>query len=91
MSLAENAFLSGFDPMSLTRAGFVRTSARDDYAGAICADYSVKTRGIETLARNLSGGNLQRFITGREVLQDPAVLVASNPTWGVDAGAAAAI
>jgi simple sugar transport system ATP-binding protein len=42
-------------------------------------------------ARSLSGGNLQKFIVGREVLQDPGVLMVSQPTWGVDAGAAAAI
>ena len=43
------------------------------------------------LARSLSGGNLQKFVVGREVLQNPGVLVVSQPTWGVDAGAAAAI
>ncbi len=91
MSLTENAFLSGFGPLGLTYLGLVRTGARDRYASEICDGFAVKTRGIETLARNLSGGNLQRFITGREVLQEPAVLAASNPTWGVDAGAAAAI
>ena len=43
------------------------------------------------LAGSLSGGNLQKFIVGREVMQKPGVLVVSQPTWGVDAGAAAAI
>ncbi len=42
-------------------------------------------------ARSLSGGNLQKFLVGREVMQQPGVLVISQPTWGVDAGAAAAI
>jgi simple sugar transport system ATP-binding protein len=42
-------------------------------------------------ARGLSGGNLQKFIVGREVLQDPGILIVFQPTWGVDAGAAAAI
>ena len=40
---------------------------------------------------SLSGGNLQKFIVGREILREPGVLVVSQPTWGVDAGAAAAI
>ena len=43
------------------------------------------------MARSLSGGNLQKFVIGREVLQDPDVLVVNQPTWGVDAAAAAAI
>ena len=42
-------------------------------------------------AASLSGGNLQKFIVGREILRNPAVLVVSQPTWGVDAGAAAVI
>ena len=40
---------------------------------------------------SLSGGNLQKFIVGREILREPGVLVVSQPTWGVDAGAAATI
>ena len=43
------------------------------------------------MASSLSGGNLQKFVVGREILQTPGVLVAAQPTWGVDAGAAAAI
>ena len=42
-------------------------------------------------ARSLSGGNLQKFVIGREVLQRPDVLVVNQPTWGVDAAAAAVI
>mgnify|MGYP000355928224 CR=1 FL=1 len=47
--------------------------------------------GGEEHAAYLSGGNLQKFVIGREVLQDPDVLVVNQPTWGVDAAAAAAI
>ena len=54
-------------------------------------EFDVRTPGVDTLARSLSGGNLQKFVVGREVLQDRGVLVVSQPTWGVDAGAAAAI
>ena len=49
------------------------------------------TRGPLALAGSLSGGNLQKFIMGREIMQQPDVLVVCQPTWGVDAGAAAAI
>jgi simple sugar transport system ATP-binding protein len=51
----------------------------------------VKATGPDALAGSLSGGNLQKYIMGREILQRPDVLVVSQPTWGVDAGAAAAI
>ena len=53
--------------------------------------FDVRTPGASAAARSLSGGNLQKFMVGREVLQDPGILVVSQPTWGVDAGAAAAI
>jgi simple sugar transport system ATP-binding protein len=43
------------------------------------------------MAQSLSGGNLQKYIVGRELAQRPAVLIAAQPTWGVDVGAAAAI
>src|SRR5206468_11414691 len=42
-------------------------------------------------ASSLSGVNLQKFVVGREILREPGVLVVSQPTWGVDAGAAATI
>ena len=53
--------------------------------------FDVRTPGTATSAGSLSGGNLQKFVVGREILQAPGVLVISQPTWGVDAGAAAAI
>jgi simple sugar transport system ATP-binding protein len=51
----------------------------------------VKALGPRSTAGSLSGGNLQKFIMGREILQEPTALVVSQPTWGVDAGAAGAI
>ena len=51
----------------------------------------MKTPGVENAANSLSGGNLQKFIFGREILQGPGVIVVLQPTWGVDAGSAAAI
>ncbi|MCP5150272.1 MAG: ABC transporter ATP-binding protein [Ectothiorhodospiraceae bacterium] len=91
MMLSENAFLSGFGPKALTWLGFVRFRARDAFAREICRDFGVKAESIRAAAASLSGGNLQKFITGRELSQQPRVLVAAHPTWGVDAGAAAAI
>src|SRR3954451_25155705 len=53
--------------------------------------FDVRTAGVTHAASSLSGGNLQKFIVGREVMQDPDVLVVAQPTWGVDAAAAASI
>jgi general nucleoside transport system ATP-binding protein len=53
--------------------------------------FDVRTSGPGTAAKALSGGNLQKFVIGREVMQAPRVLVVNQPTWGVDAGAAAAV
>ena len=50
--------------------------------------FDVKCGGIEDQITSLSGGNIQKFITGREILQEPDLIVISQPTWGVDVGAA---
>ncbi len=67
-----------------------RAGARKDTA-RIIADYDVRTPGIDTLARALSGGNQQKLIVGREMAGNPRLLIASHPTRGVDVGAQAAI
>jgi simple sugar transport system ATP-binding protein len=77
--------------MGLARSGFIQSQAADAYAQRIIAEFDVKARGPGADASTLSGGNQQKFIVGREVLQSPEVLVIAQPTWGVDAGAAAAI
>jgi general nucleoside transport system ATP-binding protein len=91
MSLIENAMLSGYRRMDLLASGFIRSDAAARYARSVVERFRVVASGVEAAASSLSGGNLQKFIVGREILQTPGVLVASQPTWGVDAGAAAAI
>ncbi len=91
MSLEENTFLTAYRRMGLVRSGFVQFAERDAFARKIIDNYGVKCAGGKAEAASLSGGNLQKFIIGREVLQQPDVLVVSQPTWGVDAGAASAI
>ncbi len=66
-------------------------AAARSFAKHIIAEFDVRTPGPGNAARSLSGGNLQKFVIGREVLQRPDVLVVNQPTWGVDASAAAAI
>ncbi len=91
MSLADNALLSGRQRKGLVAAGFIRAEAARRFAEEVIRAFDVRTAGVGAAARSLSGGNLQKFVVGREVLQDPGILVVSQPTWGVDAGAAAAI
>ncbi len=91
MSLAENAYLSGAVRKGLQRLGFVDRGRTREFALEIIAGFDVRTTGPDAEARALSGGNLQKFLVGREVLQNPGILVLNQPTWGVDAGAAAAI
>jgi simple sugar transport system ATP-binding protein len=67
-----------------------RAAARAD-AERIVAEYDVRTPGIDTNARALSGGNQQKLIVGREMSGDPVLLIAAHPTRGVDVGAQAAI
>jgi simple sugar transport system ATP-binding protein len=90
-SLSDNTILTGRDRMGMVSGGMVNGAAAKTYAGAVIAAFSVKATGPAALADSLSGGNLQKFIMGREIMQKPSVLVVSQPTWGVDAGAAAAI
>jgi general nucleoside transport system ATP-binding protein len=91
MTLVENAMLSGYRRMRLVASGFIRGGAATRYARSVVERFRVVTSSIEAAASSLSGGNLQKFIVGREILQSPGVLLAGQPTWGVDAGAAAAI
>jgi len=63
----------------------------EEFSNKIIKDYKVKTPDNQTPAQSLSGGNLQKFIIGREIMQNPKLLVAAHPTWGVDIGAATAI
>ncbi|WP_371931048.1 ABC transporter ATP-binding protein [Roseovarius sp. MMSF_3281] len=91
MSLTENALLTGADRENLLTRGFIRWRAARAFATRVIDRFDVRTPGADTAARALSGGNLQKFVIGREVLQRPEVLVVNQPTWGVDAAAAAAI
>ena len=91
LSLAENALLSGYAREPLVNRGMVHFGRARGYADRIIHLFNVATHGHRAEARSLSGGNLQKFIIGREILQKPKLLVVGQPTWGVDAGAAAAI
>jgi len=90
MSLASNTLLSHQTP-PYVRQGMISPKAASGLAAAIISRFRVKASGPDDLARSLSGGNLQKFIVGREIESGPKVLIVAQPTWGVDVGAAAQI
>jgi len=90
LSLADNALLTAFQ-QGLVSHGLIQHDKVQALAEQIIQRFGVKTPDAQTLARSLSGGNLQKFILGREILQQPRLLIAAHPTWGVDVGAAATI
>ena len=91
MSLTENALLTGFIRQKLLDKGFISWRSTKAFAEKVITEFDVRTPSAENAARSLSGGNLQKFVIGREVLQQPEALIVNQPTWGVDAAAAAAI
>ena len=88
ISLQTNTYLTGD---SLVSRGFILEEKAKQFTNLIIERFHVKTPSGDKLAGSLSGGNLQKFIMGREILQSPKVLVVNQPTWGVDVGAAATI
>ena len=90
-SLTENTLLTAGPRKGLVRNGLIDNAAARRFAQDVIREFDVRTPGPHTAARALSGGNLQKFVIGREVMQAPRVLVVNQPTWGVDAGAAAAV
>ena len=91
MSLTENALMTGNQRQGLSANGFLHWAKARGFAQSIITRFDVRTPGPGNAARSLSGGNLQKFVIGREIMQAPDVLVVNQPTWGVDAAAAAAI
>ncbi len=90
MSLTENALLTAHHN-DMLKHGMIRFDRIAAFARQCISDFNVKCGGEGAAARSLSGGNLQKFIMGREILLAPKMLVVAQPTWGVDVGAAAFI
>src|SRR5438067_2228252 len=90
MSLAENSLLTAHR-RGFVKGGLIRFKAVVRFAEMCIDQFTVKCSGPDAEAKSLSGGNLQKFIVGREILQQPKMLVVAQPTWGVDVGAAAFI
>lgn len=90
MSLAQNTLLTRSSE-GLVKSGWIQFDACAALAKTIIANYGVKAGGPHANAASLSGGNLQKFMVGREVSSRPKVLIVAQPTWGVDVNAAAQI
>jgi simple sugar transport system ATP-binding protein len=91
MKLSDNTLLTTHAAGGMVRHGFVDTQRVLAAVDRITESFDVRKARRDPEAASLSGGNLQKFVVGREILQNPGVLVVSQPTWGVDAGAAAVI
>lgn len=92
MKLSQNLILTRHGTSDgLVGGGFVSPGAAGEMEQRIKRDYDVRMSHDDPEARSLSGGNLQKFVVGRELDRKPGVLVVNQPTWGVDAGAAALI
>jgi len=89
LSLAENTLLTRTENVS--KSGWLRVAQVEQLAQTLIKRFNVKAGGPGAAAKSLSGGNLQKFIVGREIDANPKLLIVSQPTWGVDVGAAAQI
>jgi len=89
LSLAQNTLLTRTEPVS--RSGWIAAARVRRLADRIIERFQVKAASSAAAARSLSGGNLQKFIVGREIDAAPKLLIVAQPTWGVDVGAAALI
>ena len=93
LGLAHNLLLTRHESISYPRfaGGWIRVRQLEAHAADVIRRFNVKAGGPRAAARSLSGGNLQKFIVGREIDAQPRLFIVSQPTWGVDVGAAAQI
>ena len=87
MSVTENVIAERYRTPRFSRRGFLDWAAARSFAQEIIADYDVKCPSPEARIRLLSGGNMQKLILGRALDPDPSVILANQPTRGLDVGA----
>jgi simple sugar transport system ATP-binding protein len=91
MTLIENTLMTSHSEDIVNRWGIINFDNVTEETKDIVAEFDVRTPTLDNAAASLSGGNLQKFVIGREILKKPRVFVVNQPTWGVDAAAAAFI
>jgi ABC-type uncharacterized transport system ATPase subunit len=89
LPLWENAVSERLRGPAFRRGPLVRRAAARAQAQRIVEAFDVRGGGLDTAARSLSGGNMQKLILGRALLGAPQLIVAHQPTWGLDIGAVA--
>ena len=87
MTLSQNSLLTAFKK-GMLKNGFIQDDVVTEFTNKCIDEFSVKASGTGATANSLSGGNLQKFLVGRELLLEPKLLFLSQPTWGVDVGSA---
>ncbi len=85
--LYDNAILKQHHLKKFSKRYFLKYSQVKNHTKTIISDFKVATHSINNQIRNLSGGNIQKLILGREISEQPRLLVASHPTYGLDVGA----
>ena len=90
-SLSDNVTLTYHATGRVVSGGLLQTQVARAISSEIVKTFDVRKSGPDPAAKTLSGGNLQKFVVGREILRQPGILVVNQPTWGVDAAAATAI
>lgn len=86
-SVAENASAGHDDARAFTKGPFLDRSAMAKYARGLIERYRIKVGGPQALASTMSGGNKQKLVVSRELSRETPLIIAENPTWGVDIGA----
>jgi ABC-type uncharacterized transport system ATPase subunit len=89
MSVTENVIAERYRSERFSRMGFLNWSAAKNFAEEIIRDYDVKCPSPDARIRLLSGGNMQKLILGRALDSEPAIILANQPTRGLDVGAVA--
>ena len=90
-TVAENLILGASTDPAFARLGFLRSQAIRRHCRRLVAEFDIRTPGLDTPARNLSGGNIQKLIMARELSGSPKVLLVAQPTRGIDVSASAYI
>jgi len=87
-NIAENMILREHDQPIFSKQGFLKLRAIEEHTQKLIDQYSVKTPSQKTLAKSLSGGNIQKIVLARELSRNPRTIIAAQPTRGLDIGAA---
>jgi simple sugar transport system ATP-binding protein len=89
MTITENLASESYREKKFANFGFLRFNALKEHARQLIEAFDVRCPGVSAQVRKLSGGNMQKLILARVLSKKPAVILAHQPTWGLDVGATA--